>query len=894
MPQNPDMYPSVRSSPSFDDDSSTMSMANTTWIPQQMLPPYQQSPSVETSSTSSHPIKPLLKRRRVTRACDECRRKKIKCDGKHPCTHCTVYSYDCTYDQPSNRRRNPGPQYIEGLEKDKHQLATLIRLIRPDLDPFEPNFDVDKLISELQDSGRRHSGSMSESPHDDLTDSSDGDSLLESMVEAAGRLEIDETGAVDFHGHSSSIAFLARLRYNFQKVLGSDITSTMKTTFPGGVVSPGPTTAIAAEITKLPVREVADILVECCFEDACALMRFIHRPSFDRSVDRIYNIPRADWNQNDKRFLPLLYLSFAVGYLFAGDREDGVMRATSEGTKYFLAGRCMIEITDCRDIMSIQAVILMIIFLQSSTKMSTCYSYVGIALSAALRMGLHRTIELNMTPIERETRKRIFWTVRKMDTYVSALLGLPKGIADEDIDQEMPLEIDDEYITDTEILPIPKGVLPIMTAANAHTRLLKIMAKVVKAVYPLKPGSAVKNTPYSVGFASIREIENDLKQWSAALPDLKDPNLSPRWKKCRHLLEMAFNHVKMMMYRPFIHYICAPLPHRNNASMAARNCIHTAINVVHLAESMREQNVMNGAYWFSMYTTFFATVSLLFFVLERPNESGSAQCWKAAKTGRDALECLKLRSFAADRCSVALKQIFDSIPAKLIETVEREEVGMVPSQNVEEQARNSFSSGPWNTKPQFGRRDSDQRSDHMETLGVCTNPPSISDYSPSDHPSSVATPDAQLQYPNMAMNNVSDMSSMMMYGGGAPHFYGTGMNMDVPASNYHHSKAELTSPMDTDTTLEHYPRREMMYELESQARPSWAPYNGQLNRAPTTELQTSADFDSIDINSANSNLMMLQGQTYGAMPGGGSAMGLEDFFGDEWADHMLQQQMFRS
>lgn len=56
---------------------------------------------------------PLQKRRRVTRACDECRSKshcpgltyaeryadnvapgkKIKCDGKQPCTHCQVYSY---------------------------------------------------------------------------------------------------------------------------------------------------------------------------------------------------------------------------------------------------------------------------------------------------------------------------------------------------------------------------------------------------------------------------------------------------------------------------------------------------------------------------------------------------------------------------------------------------------------------------------------------------------------------------------------------------------------------------------------------------------------------------------------------------------------------------------
>ena len=39
------------------------------------------------------PSMPLQKRRRVTRACDECRRKKIKCDGKQPCTHCSVYSY---------------------------------------------------------------------------------------------------------------------------------------------------------------------------------------------------------------------------------------------------------------------------------------------------------------------------------------------------------------------------------------------------------------------------------------------------------------------------------------------------------------------------------------------------------------------------------------------------------------------------------------------------------------------------------------------------------------------------------------------------------------------------------------------------------------------------------
>lgn len=56
-------------------------------------------PSQSTSTQDTSPADPKLsslpmqKRRRVGRACDECRRKKIKCDGKQPCTHCTVYSY---------------------------------------------------------------------------------------------------------------------------------------------------------------------------------------------------------------------------------------------------------------------------------------------------------------------------------------------------------------------------------------------------------------------------------------------------------------------------------------------------------------------------------------------------------------------------------------------------------------------------------------------------------------------------------------------------------------------------------------------------------------------------------------------------------------------------------
>lgn len=173
---------------------------------------------------------------------------------------------------------------------------------------------------------------MEGSPEDGGAESSDADSMLESMVEAAGRLEIDETGAMDFHGHSSSIAFLSHLRSNFQRVLGEDITSSIKSTAFPKDLPPGAIRKPAAA-SPLPTREVAIVLVDNCLEDACALMRFVHRPSFDKMFDRIYDVPESEWGQRERDFLPLLYEVMAVGCLFADDIGDmGVGHSITEGS----------------------------------------------------------------------------------------------------------------------------------------------------------------------------------------------------------------------------------------------------------------------------------------------------------------------------------------------------------------------------------------------------------------------------------------------------------------------------------------------------------------------------------------------------------------------------------
>jgi hypothetical protein len=179
----------------------------------------------------------------------------------------------------------------------------------------------------------------------------------------------------------------------------------------------------------------------------------------------------------------------------------------------------MLDITDCRDLLTIQTVFFMILFLQSTAKLAVCYAYLGIALRACCRLGLHRNVPHKFDVIELEERKRIFWLVRKMDSYVGAMLGLPQMLSDEDIDQELPAEVHDDYITAEAIQPMPPGVFALIKATNAHTKLTGILRKVVRFVYPIKGAvSLPAGDNYTISHGRIRELERDLQHWMDELP----------------------------------------------------------------------------------------------------------------------------------------------------------------------------------------------------------------------------------------------------------------------------------------------------------------------------------------------------------------------------------------
>ncbi|KAL8667181.1 MAG: hypothetical protein Q9202_000753 [Teloschistes flavicans] len=536
------------------------------------------------SSDSHKPAPTMPKRRRVTRAY-------------------------CTYDQPSNRRRNPPPQYVEKLERRLRRAEMLLRNVLPNVDLDDPSYDAAatpqlqvKQETDISSSGFGVAPQIRPS-HSPAIGEAEKEALLESMVHEAGSLDLDDQGHWDFYGQSSGMVFLRRMREQFGDLLGKPEDSGKPFTKSSNISSrlSSPTSANGSPSDRnsirthdLPAKACAQKLCSCALDDAASLLRFVHQPTFYMMFDRAYDVPQEQLTSADQKFLPLFYSVIALGCLFAKAEQS---------------------------------------MLQS-------YGYESAAEQGYL---------------------------------ISALLGLPIMLSDDDIDQEFPLEVDDACITSDGILPMLPGKTPLMAAFNAHVRLVKIMAKTVRYVYPLHTMRSKTKHAYVVHHSKIREVEQDMQRWMEELPMALRPggDTLPDLLRVQQLLRMSYAHIQIILYRPFLHYASpstqAMITDKRTYACAAA-CVSVSRNVVHITSEMKRSGLLTGAYWFSMYTTFFAILSLLFYAIENPQNTTSEEILRDAHEGRDTLAKLSPSSMAADRSSQTLawiQRLFEQLPEAL-------------------------------------------------------------------------------------------------------------------------------------------------------------------------------------------------------------------------------------
>lgn len=181
--------------------------------------------------------------------------------------------------------------------------------------------------------------------------------------------------------------------------------------------------------------------------------------------------------------------------------------------------RDLIDLMGCKDIYTIQAAMFIVMFLQSSGRLSACHSYLSVAIASAMRLGVHSSTPLGQADMVREeTRKRIIWELYTMETYVTAMLGLPKLLNQDYIHQNLPSEVEVYGNVAAEPQASSSELDPDLVASNSHTEMLLIMSRIIRDIYPVDTSVQGKNGRYQVQYKAVAGIERSLTEWHSTLP----------------------------------------------------------------------------------------------------------------------------------------------------------------------------------------------------------------------------------------------------------------------------------------------------------------------------------------------------------------------------------------
>ncbi|PTU18060.1 hypothetical protein P175DRAFT_0443998 [Aspergillus ochraceoroseus IBT 24754] len=551
-------------------------------------------------------------RPRTHKACDRCRQMKIKCDGVVPCGHCTRFFYDdCAYSESRRKRRR-----ASSPARDFHHLERRIRAVEESCQRLADASTPSTISPGTPSQSARLL--PSNAPNDMVAATEPDLDTADRSIESR-----PNQGEARFVRSSADYGFVERLKAELGDWPGTDYKHRLKILEqPTPSLFTGPGASIGS--APLPPLTRAEQLVNLAL-DAHTLYQVVHRQRFNWFFRLLFSLNRQDYSEEEKRHIPLVYALMALGCLqekrndLTDNPESPMMM---NRTKYFETCRSLVDLMGCDDLITLQTIFYLNLFLLSTARIGPCYTSLNHALTIAFRMNLHQTREGD-SPCTTEVRARLFWSIKHLLTMVCAMSGLPKPIADDECDLPFPRGMDDSGPETVPVLAQPPANGP--PGHLSFLKLHRILGRVVRRLYPL---NGTKNTreggarSHLVSTETIAALEAELQSWTESLPNdcrLGQQKHALYLERSKYELCMTFCHVQIFLYRPFLHYL---VPKSNGHSHTGQEfqkyasaCIHASRNIIRLAEDMDRNGLLFGSQWRLVHMLATSSISLLYVVL---------------------------------------------------------------------------------------------------------------------------------------------------------------------------------------------------------------------------------------------------------------------------------------
>ncbi|KAK5441445.1 Gypsy retrotransposon integrase-like protein 1 [Exophiala xenobiotica] len=187
------------------------------------------------------------------------------------------------------------------------------------------------------------------------------------------------------------------------------------------------------------------------------------------------------------------------------------------------------------------------------------------------------------------------------------------------------------------------------------------MSKIIRFLCPTNIQTSEQNRYRRVEATKLSQIEAELAEWYTALPSRSEEIRSNEYDQiCVHLrLRLAYAHVQMVLYRPFLHHIMGTKA-RSEAEMrsyaCASLCIKAAMQVIWIVRQLHQRGYAVAPYWLALFMALFSAMTLVMFALS--NEGGATvdEAWEAVHSAVWLFTELSSTSFIAKKCAAILKE----------------------------------------------------------------------------------------------------------------------------------------------------------------------------------------------------------------------------------------------
>ncbi|KAH8113420.1 fungal-specific transcription factor domain-containing protein [Phellopilus nigrolimitatus] len=561
--------------------------------------------------------KPIqLQRRRVWRACESCRKKKVKCDGMEPvCSQCSATNTACTWLQTKDRAAL-SRHYVQELEARLMHMEEVFKQVKPIVEVIEksPNggqVPIQGIVDALQNqnsgsqppilqasSHKRASSELSSSPSPkspSVRSSANDDDMSESF----GQLALDEHGHLRWIGGSSTMSLIQSFRALTTSPLHrispmeddpySPGPSANKLYFPASVFFGRIHALPEAEEVEYPDRDLADTMVNAYFSRLHFLLPVIDKPSFIIAYNHL--MEHKDEVLFVRAQTPFIALVFAVFACAARIVDDPRLHDNDEGglgMVYYERALILQYISHASiQITHVQCFVLLSSFLCAVNCLPQAWLLVGQAVRMSQDLGLHRySRHISIKPIEKQVRRKVFWCVYSLDRMLAMALGRPIGIEDTDCDADYPVEFDDDELPEFfSGAPMQRSQPSLMVGFIALVDLYKIAGRVCRQIYGIdRFRDHLEPEKVQELVEQATQLDGELVEWCNQLPStFKSSPTNEAQVTMGAVLCSHYYSILTTLHRNFL-----PITQSHYTGLASSlKAVHTARSCIRLAPSVK-------------------------------------------------------------------------------------------------------------------------------------------------------------------------------------------------------------------------------------------------------------------------------------------------------------------